>query len=54
MGHIHTADPTSFTSQIVDLRICGVWQPQADVLFDVCVVDVDAPSYCGHLLWATG
>ena len=20
----------------------------------MCVVDVDAPSYCGHLLWATG
>ena len=24
----------------------GVWQPQVDVLFDVRVMDTDAPSYC--------
>jgi len=23
----------------------GVWQPQAEALFDVCVVDTDAQSY---------
>ena len=28
-----------------DLRICGVWQPQADTVFDVRVVDMDVPSY---------
>ena len=33
---------------IADLQVCGVWQPQVDVLFDVRVVDTDAPSYRGH------
>ena len=40
-------DPSSVTL-IADLRIRGVWQPQVDVLFDVCVTDVDAPSYCSR------
>ena len=31
---------------IADLRVHGVWQPQLDVLCDVCVVNTDAPSYC--------
>ena len=35
---------------IADLSICGVWEPQSDVLFDVCVVDIDAPSYHGRSL----
>ena len=30
---------------IADLRVRGVWQSQAYVLFDVHVVDTDAPSY---------
>ena len=28
-----------------DVRIRGVWQSQVDALFDVRVVDTDAPSY---------
>ena len=40
-------DPSSVTL-IADLWIHGVWQPQVDVLFDVCVTDVDAPSYRGR------
>ena len=40
-------DPSSVTL-IADLRICDVQQPQGDVLFDVYVTDVDAPSYRGH------
>lgn len=31
------ADPSGVTL-IVDLWACGVWQPQIDVLFDVCVL----------------
>ena len=38
------ADPSSITL-IADLRVHGVWQPQVDVLFDVYVVDTDAPFY---------
>jgi len=41
-----SADPSNVTL-ITDLQVHGVWQPQVDVLFDVCVVDTDAPSYCG-------
>ena len=33
---------------ITDLQVRGVWQPQVDVLFDVRVVDTDAPSYRGR------
>ena len=29
----------------LDLRICGVWQPQVEALFDIRVVNTDAPSY---------
>ena len=28
-----------------DLAVHGVWQPQCDDLFDIRVVDNDAPSY---------
>ena len=28
-----------------DLAVQGVWQPQCDALFDIRVVDTDAPSY---------
>ena len=28
-----------------DLAVRGVWQPQCDALFDIRVVDTDAPSY---------
>ena len=30
---------------IADLGVRGVWQPQSEALFDVCVVDTDAQSY---------
>ena len=42
-----STDPSS-VPLIADLRIHGVWQPQVDVLFDVRVTDVDAPSYCSR------
>ena len=44
-------DPSSVTL-IADLQVRGVWQPQVDVLFDVRVVDTDAPSYRGRSLQA--
>ena len=28
-----------------DLGVCGVWQPQAEALFDFKVIDTDASSY---------
>ena len=31
-----------------DLAVCGVWQPQCDAIFDVRIVDTDAPSYCSR------
>ena len=30
----------------LDLGIRGVWQPKVKVLFDICVIDTDAPSHC--------
>ena len=30
---------------IADLGIGGIWQPQTEALFDIRVVDTDAPSY---------
>ena len=30
----------------LDLGIRGVWQPQVEALFDVRVIDTDAPSHC--------
>ena len=32
-------------SLIADLGVRGVWQPQAQALFDVRVIDTDAPSH---------
>ena len=40
-----TADGSCNETLVGDLRIRGVWQPQADAVFDVRVVDTDAPSY---------
>ena len=37
-------DPSSETL-IADLRVRGVWEPQVDTIFDVRIVDTDAPSY---------
>ena len=33
---------------VADMTICGIWMPQAEVLFDVCVIDTDAQSYCNE------
>ena len=33
---------------IANLNARGVWEPQAMVLFDICVVDTDAKSYLSH------
>ena len=33
---------------VADLGIRGVWQPQAEVLFDIHVIDTDAQSYQSH------
>ena len=41
-------DLSSCETLVADLRVRGVWQPQVDVLFDVRVVDTDAPSYQGR------
>ena len=30
----------------LDMGIRGAWQPQVEALFDVCVIDTDAPSHC--------
>ena len=40
-----TADDSCNETLVGDLRIRGIWQPQADAVFDVRVVDMDAPSY---------
>lgn len=31
-----------------DLCVRGVWLPQAEALFDICVIDTDAHSYLCH------
>ena len=33
-----------------DLAVHGVWQPQCDAIFDVRIVDTDAPSYHSRTL----
>ena len=38
-------DACGIPSLIADLSIRGVWQPQTVALFDIRVVDTDAPSY---------
>ena len=39
----HNADDGG--ALVADLCVRGVWQPQCDVLFDIQVVDTDAPAY---------
>ena len=43
-----TIDGSTSETLIADLRVHGVWEPQGDAIFDVHVVDTDAPSYCSH------
>ena len=43
---VREGDPASDDPGLhLDLGIRGVWQPQVEVLFDICVIDTDAPSY---------
>ena len=43
-----TIDDSTSETLIADLRVCGVWEPRVDAIFDVGVVDTDAPSYCSR------
>ena len=42
-------DLSSGDTLVADLRVRSVWHPYVDALFDVRVVDTDAPSYQGRL-----
>ena len=43
---VQEGDPASNDPGLhLDLGIWGVWQPQVEVLFDIRVIDTDAPSY---------
>ena len=43
---VREGDPASDDPGLrLDLGIRGVWQPQVEALFDICVIDTDAPSY---------
>ena len=35
---------SEYDALVADLGICGVWEPQAEALFDICVIDTDAQS----------
>ena len=41
--HVHSEDGVS--ALVADLGVRGVWQPQTEALFDVCVTDTDTQSY---------
>ena len=43
-----TVDDSTSETLIADLGVCGVWEPRVDAIFDVHVVDTDAPSYCSR------
>ena len=46
---IREDDPASDNHGLhLDLRIRSAWQPQVEALFDICVIDIDAPSYRRH------
>ena len=40
-------------SLVADLDVQGVWQPQPQALFDVRVIDTDAPSHVNRSVAAT-
>ena len=43
---VREGDPASGDPGLrLDLGIRGVWQPQVEALFDIRVIDTDAPSY---------
>ena len=41
-------DDNSGKVLIADLCVQGVWLPQAEALFDICIIDTDAQSYLGQ------
>lgn len=41
-------DDNSGDVLIADLCVQGVWLPQAEALFDICIIDTDAQSYFGQ------
>ena len=43
-----TSDDSTTDTLIADLRVQGVWESQVDTIFDVHVIDTDAPSYLSH------
>ena len=45
-------DAEGVPSLISDLSIIGVWQPQTVALFDVSVIDTDAPSHSQRVVTA--
>ena len=46
---VQEGDPASDDPGLrLDLGIWGVWQPQVEALFDIRVIDNDAPSYQWH------
>ena len=42
---VQEASDDGHTVLKADLAVRGVWQPQCDAIFDVRIVDTDAPSY---------
>ena len=38
---------TNAPALIADLAVRGLWSPQTEALFDICIVDTDARSYGG-------
>ena len=39
------SDTSESDTLVANIRIEGVWQDQVDVIFDVWVIDTDAPPY---------
>ena len=42
---VHEASDANNDTLIADLCVRGVWQPQCDAIFDICVLDTDAKAY---------
>ena len=43
---VREADPSSNDVGLrLDLGVRRVWSPQTEALFDICIIDTDAPSY---------
>ena len=38
-------DTRNLPALVADLGVRGVWQPQTEALFDICVIDTDAQSH---------